>query len=147
MFSFQNAVNIPSVNRIGGTNYTADLMVLTYASATLTLNGNTIPTSQSQTVLGNTDWVTYRIANVSNNVSIESTGPLAVGVFGYLGSASGFAGYYSGFGSNPEDTDVTICSNETINLFDAITGNPGENGTWTTPAGGAPLINNILILL
>jgi gliding motility-associated-like protein len=140
---FQNSVNIPSVNRIGGTNYTADLMVLTYASATLTLNGATIPTSQSQAVLGNTDWVTYRIANVSNNVSIESTGPLAVGVFGYLGSASGFAGYYSGFGSNPEDTDVTICSNETINLFEAITGNPGENGTWTIPAGGAPLNNNV----
>ena len=140
---FQNSVNIPSVNRIGGTNYTADLMVLTYASATLTLNGATIPTSQSQAVLGNTDWVTYRIANVSNNVSIESTGPLAVGVFGYLGSASGFAGYYSGFGSNPEDTDVTICSNETINLFEAIIGNPGENGTWTVPAGGAPLNNNV----
>ncbi|MDP5026772.1 MAG: IgGFc-binding protein, partial [Flavobacterium sp.] len=140
---FQNSVNIPSVNRIGGTNYTADLMVLTYASATLTLNGATIPTSQSQAVLGNTDWVTYRIANVSNNVSIESTGPLAVGVFGYLGSASGFAGYYSGFGSNPEDTDVTICSNETINLFEAITGNPGENGTWTVPAGGAPLNNDV----
>ena len=140
---FQNSVNIPSVNRIGGTNYTADLMVLTYASATLTLNGATIPTSQSQAVLGNTDWVTYRIANVSNNVSIESTGPLAVGVFGYLGSASGFAGYYSGFGSNPEDTDVTICSNETINLFEAIIGNPGENGTWTVPAGGVPLNNNV----
>ena len=140
---FQNSVNIPSVNRIGGTNYTADLMVLTYASATLTLNGATIPTSQSQAVLGNTDWVTYRIANVSNNVSIESTGPLAVGVFGYLGNASGFAGYYSGFGSNPEDTDVTICSNETINLFEAIIGNPGENGTWTVPAGGAPLNNNV----
>jgi gliding motility-associated-like protein len=140
---FQNSVNIPSVNRIGGTNYTADLMVLTYASAILTLNGATIPTSQSQAVLGNTDWVTYRIANVSNNVSIESTGPLAVGVFGYLGSASGFAGYYSGFGSNPEDTDVTICSNETINLFEAITGNPGENGIWTVPAGGAPLNNDV----
>lgn len=140
---FQNSVNIPSVNRIGGTSYTADLMVLTYASATLTLNGATIPNTQSQAVLGNTDWVTYRISNVSNNVTIESTGPLAVGVFGYLGSASGFAGYYSGFGSNPEDTDITICSNETVNLFDAITGNPGENGTWTTPAGGAVLINNI----
>ena len=140
---FQNSVNIPSINRIGGTNYTADLMILTYASATLTLNGTEIPTSQSQAVLGNTDWVTYRIANVSNDVTIESSGPLAVGVFGYLGSASGFAGYYSGFGSNPEDTNVTICSNETINLFDEITGNPGENGTWTTPAGGAPLNNNI----
>lgn len=140
---FQNSVNIPSVNRIGGTNYTADLMVLTYASAILTLNGTTIPTSESQIVLGNTDWVTYRIPNVSNDVTIESSGPLAVGVFGFLGSASGFAGYYSGFGSNPEDTNVAICSNETINLFDAITGNPGENGTWTVPAGGAPINNNV----
>uniref|UniRef100_UPI004049C7CA IgGFc-binding protein n=1 Tax=Flavobacterium sp. TaxID=239 RepID=UPI004049C7CA len=80
---FQNSVNIPSVNRIGGTIYTTDLMILTYASATLTLNGGTVPNSQSQAVLGNTEWVTYRVANVSNNITIESTGPLAVGVFGY----------------------------------------------------------------
>ena len=141
---FQNAVNIPDVNRIGGTTYTADLMVLTYASATLTLNGtNTIPTTQAQTVQGNSDWVTYRIFGVSGNISIESTGPLAVGVFGFIGFASGFAGYYSGFGSQPQDTDVTICSNQTINLFEAIKGNPGENGTWTVPIGGTPLINNI----
>jgi gliding motility-associated-like protein len=140
---FQNSVNIPDVNSIGGTAYTADLMVLTYASATLALNGNTISNTLAQSVQGNTDWVTYRISNVSNNITIQSTGPLAVGVFGYLGNASGFAGYYSGFGSNPEDTNITICSNETIDLFDAITGNPGENGTWTIPPGGAALNNNI----
>lgn len=140
---FQNSVNIPDVNRIGGTSYTADLMVLTYASASITLNGTAISPAQAQTVLGNTDWVTYRISNVSDNVNIQSTGPLAVGVFGFLGTASGFAGYYSGFGSNPEDTNVTVCSNDTVDLFDAITGNPGENGTWTIPTGGAPLTNNI----
>ena len=140
---FQNSVNIPDVNRIGGTPYVADLMVLTYATSTLALNGTNIPSSQSQIVQGNTDWVTYRISNVSGNINVTSTGPLAVGVFGYLGSVAGFAGYYSGFGSNPEDTNVAICSNQTIDLFEAITGNPGENGTWTVPAGGAPLNNNI----
>jgi len=140
---FQNAVNIPDVNRIGGTIYTADLMVLTYASASLTLNGTAISPTQAQIVLGNTDWVTYRISGVNGYINIQSTGPLAVGVFGYLGSASGFAGYYSGFGSNPEDTEVAVCSNETVNLFEAITGNPGENGTWTVPAGGAQLNNDI----
>ena len=148
---FQNSVNIPDVNRIGGTSYTADLMVLTYASASVTLNGTAISPTQAQIVQGNTDWVTYRISNVNNNVNIQSTGPLAVGVFGYgsnpnnpgQGITSGFAGYYSGFGSNPEDTDVAVCSNEAINLLEAITGNPGENGTWTVPAGGAPLNNNV----
>ncbi|MCL9770631.1 T9SS type B sorting domain-containing protein [Flavobacterium sp. HXWNR69] len=140
---FQNSVNIPNVDRIGNTIYTAELMILTYSSATVSVNGITIPTSQAQPVLGNTDWVTYRTSGINGNVNVQSTGPLAVGVFGFIGDASGFAGYYSGFGSNPEDTDVAICSNETIDLFEAITGNPGVNGTWTIPAGGAPLNNNI----
>ena len=92
---FQNSVMIPDVNRIGNTTYTSDLMILTYASATITINGNSIPSTQAQPVLGNTDWVTYRIYNVSGNTTIESTGPLAAGVFGFIGTASGFAGYYS----------------------------------------------------
>ena len=140
---FQNSVNIPDVNRIGGTSYDADLMVLTYASATITLNGTTISNTGAQTVQGNTDWVTYRIAGVNGNVNIQSTGPLAVGVFGYFNDVAGFAGYYSGFGSNPEDTDVAVCSNTTVNLFEAIIGNPGENGNWIVPAGGVPLNNDI----
>lgn len=140
---FQNSVNIPLVNQIGGTNYTADLMILTYSTATLTINGTAISSSQAQAVLGNTDWVSYRIGNQSGNVNVVSTGPLAVGVFGYLGTAAGFAGYYSGFGSTPQDTNITVCSNSTQNLFDIITGNPGTGGTWTVPVGGTPLIGNI----
>lgn len=140
---FQNSVNIPAVNQIGSTNYTSDLMILTYSTATLTVNGNAIPTTQAQTVLGNTDWVTYRIGNVTGDVNVVSTGPLAVGVFGFLGNASGYAGYYSGFGSTPQDSNITVCSVSTANLFDAITGNPGTGGTWTVPAGGPPLNGNI----
>ena len=140
---FQNSVNIPAVNQIGSTNYTSDLMILTYSNATLTINGNSVSTTLAQTVLGNSDWVTYRIGGVTGNVNVVSTGPLAVGVFGFIGSASGFAGYYSGFGSNPQDSNITVCSVSTANLFDAIVGNPGTGGTWTVPVGGAPLNGNI----
>jgi gliding motility-associated-like protein len=140
---FQNSVNIPDIDQIGDDLYNADLMILTYATATITINGTSIPTTQAEAVLGNTDWVTYRISNITGDANVSSTGPLAVGVFGYQGNISGYAGYYSGFGSNPEDTTVAVCSNQTIDLFEAINGNPGENGTWTSPVGTAPIVNNI----
>jgi len=140
---FQNSVSIPAVNQIGGDVYNADLMILTYTTATITVNGTAIPNTQAQAVLGNTDWVTYRISNITGNANVSSTGPLAVGVFGYQSNISGFAGYYSGFGSNPEDTAVTVCSNQTIDLFEAINGNPLVGGNWTVPAGGAALNANI----
>ena len=143
---FQESVYLPAISEIGpvvGTSpYSADLMILTYSNATITINGNPINTSQSQAVLGNADWVTYRISGYSGDVNVVSTGPLAVGVFGASGAA-GYAGYYSGFGSAPQDTPVTVCSSTTTNLFDAINGNPGTGGTWTVPTGGAPLGGNI----
>jgi gliding motility-associated-like protein len=140
---FQNSVNIPDIDQIGDDLYNADLMILTYATSTLTINGTSIPNTQAQAVLGNTDWVTYRISNITGDANVSSTGPLAVGVFGYQGNISGYAGYYSGFGSNPEDTTVAVCSNQTINLFEAINGNPLVGGNWTVPAGGAALNGNI----
>ena len=140
---FQKSVNIPKVNEIGATSYISDLMVLTSVGASLTINGNLIPATQAQLVQGNTDWSTYRIPNVSGDTNVVSTGPLAVGVFGYLGAASGYAGYYSGFGSTPEDTTTTICSNSTQNIFDVINGNPETGGIWTVPSGGNPLNGNI----
>jgi len=139
---FQNSVNLPAVDTIGSTTYNSSLMILTYSSATLTVNGATISTTQAQTVLGNTDWVTYRLNGYSGNVNVVSTGPLAVGVFGASGAA-GYAGYYSGFGSAPQDTNVVVCSSSTKNLFDEISGNPGTGGIWTVPAGGVPLNGNI----
>ena len=138
---FQESVFLPAIDKIGGNNYTADLMILTYSNATISINGIPINTSQSQTVLGNSDWVTYRISGYFGNVNVVSTGPLAVGVFGASGNA-GYAGYYSGFGSAPQDTPVAVCSSSSTNLFTAINGNPSPGGTWTVPAGGAPLVND-----
>lgn len=140
---FQNSVSIPKVNQIGSTIYTADLMILTYSGSTLTVNGNMIPATQAQDVLGNSDWVTYRVSNITGDANVLSTGPLAVGVFGFQGDASGFAGYYSGFGSIPQDSKVTVCSNTTQDLFDIINGNPDTGGIWAVPPGGKPLDGNI----
>ncbi len=127
---FQKSVDlIPSINSIGNTQYTSDIIALTYSNATITVNGNPI-TVTSEAVLGTTDWVTYRIPGFTGNVVVESTGPLAVGVFGASGAA-GYGGYYSGFGSEPRDTNVTICSNVTTDLLEAIDGNPETGGTWT----------------
>ncbi|CAM3727081.1 T9SS type B sorting domain-containing protein [Flavobacterium gelidilacus] len=127
---FQKSVDlIPSINSIGNTQYTSDIIALTYASSTVTINGNPTTTTP-EAVLGTSDWVTYRIPGFTGNVVVESTGPLAVGVFGASGAA-GYGGYYSGFGSEPRDTNVTICSSGTTDLLDAIDGNPETGGVWT----------------
>ncbi|MFT5754316.1 MAG: gliding motility-associated-like protein [Flavobacterium sp.] len=127
---FQKSVDlIPSINTIGNTQYTSDIIALTYANSTVTVNGNPTTTTP-EVVLGTTDWVTYRIPGYTGNVVVESTGPLAVGVFGASGAA-GYGGYYSGFGSEPRDTNVTICSSGTTDLLDAIDGNPETGGVWT----------------
>lgn len=130
---------IPNFNSIGSTNYpNSEIIVVTETGSTVSVN-NVATTATPQLVTGNPNWVTYRINGLSGNVKIESTGALAAGVFGASGAA-GFGGYYSGFGSLPRDTEITICSNETINLYDAITGNPEPNGDWTVPPG-APLLS------
>jgi gliding motility-associated-like protein len=136
---FQKSVDlIPFVDTIGGTNYSSDIFALTTTGSTVSINGvNT--TALPQAVSGNLNWVTYRIPNVTGNVVVSSTGPLAVGVFGFSGSA-GFSGYYSGFGSTPEDTDVIICTNSVVDLFDKINGNPETGGNWFF--NGVPRVPN-----
>lgn len=130
---------IPSFNSIGSTTYpNSEIIVVTETGSTVSIN-NVPTTATPQTVTGNLNWVTYRISGLSGNVKIESTGALAAGVFGAV-SVAGFGGYYSGFGSLPRNTEITICSNETINLYDTISGNPEPNGDWTVPSG-APLLN------
>lgn len=130
---------IPSFNSIGSTTYpNSEIIVVTETGSTVTIN-NVATTATPQSVTGNLSWVTYRIGGLSGNVKIDSTGPLAAGVFGAV-SVAGFGGYYSGFGSLPRNTEITICSNQTVNLFDAITGNPEPNGDWTGPSG-APLLS------
>ena len=132
---------IPNFNSIGSTNYpNSEIIVVTEVGSIVTIN--TVPTTATpQIVTGNPNWVTYRISGLTGNVRIDSTGAMAAGVFG-AENVAGFGGYYSGFGSLPQDTTVALCSNQTVNLFNAITGNPEANGTWTTPVGAPPLSGN-----
>jgi gliding motility-associated-like protein len=139
---FQKSVDlIPDVDNIGGVQYESDIFILTTTGSSVSINGTTT-TVTPVNVLGNPNWVTYRISNMRGNVVVTSTGPLAVGVFGYSGAA-GFSGYYSGFGSEPEDSETVICTNNITNLFERIPGNPEPGGTWTVPEG-APLLNGDL---
>lgn len=129
---FQKTVDlIPSINAIGSTTYTSEIIAITYTGSTLTINGAPIM-GLPEPVLGSAQWVTYRLQGYTGNIKVESTGPLAVGLFGSSG-AVGFAGYYSGFGSEPRDTNVTVCSNTTTDLFEKIEGNPDPGGVWTPP--------------
>lgn len=122
---------IPEFKNIGNTSYNdSQIIIVTAADATVTLN-NTPVTSPPLAPVGNSNWKTYKVSSSLTNIIVESTGPVAVGVFGSDGENAGFGGYYSGFGSEPEDTNITICSNSVIDLFDAIEGNPETGGFWT----------------
>ena len=127
---WQNSVDlIPSINEIGTqTDFNGNLIIATEAGSTVSING-TPTTSTPLIVTGNPNWETYRVTNLTGDVSIESTGALAVGVFSASGNA-GIGGYFSGFGSTPSDTTIDVCTGSIIDLFDKIPGNPEPGGSW-----------------
>ena len=54
---------------------------------------------------------TYRILNLTGDITVESTGPVAVGLFG-SSSDAGWSGYYSGFSLNTNaafDATSSVC--------------------------------------
>ena len=95
------------------------------------------------------DWATYKITPVDDNLTVTSTSSLAVGVFG-ANSSAGFGGYFSGFGSAPnisfnaslsggaENCDekvleVTVGAGSTIQWYKDGVALAGETGTTYTP--------------
>ncbi|WP_435622582.1 T9SS type B sorting domain-containing protein [Flagellimonas sp.] len=100
--------NIPDIRNMAGTTVTGGMTIIaavnTPDSNIIVTDGNgavTLPASNP--VAGSTDWKTFYIPNLNGNVSVNSTGPMAVGFFGFNG-ARGVAGYFSGFDTLPEVT-------------------------------------------
>ncbi|WP_343485878.1 T9SS type B sorting domain-containing protein [Allomuricauda sp. d1] len=100
--------NIPDIRDMAGLNVTGGMTIVaavnTPDSNIVVTDGNgpvTLPPSNP--VAGSTDWKTFYIPNLNGNVSVQSTGPMAVGFFGFNG-ARGVAGYFSGFDTLPEVT-------------------------------------------
>lgn len=122
---------IPSFNSIGNTSYSGSIIIATEAGSTVSINGT--PTAATPiTAQGNPNWVSYKITGLSGDIKVESTGALAVGVYGFSGDA-GYGGYFSGFGNVPNDSQTVVCTGNIIDLFDRIPGNPDTGGTWTLP--------------
>lgn len=130
---------IPAINEIGTqTDFNGNLIIATEIGSTVSING--VPTTSTPLIVtGNPNWETYRVNNLTGNVSIQSTGALAVGVFSASGNA-GIGGYFSGFGSTPSDTTIDVCTGSIIDLFDKIPGNPEPGGNWEY--NGAPRVPN-----
>ncbi len=98
--------NIPDIRNMAGTSMTGGMTIIAAvntpdANITITDGNGAVTLPASRPVAGSTDWKTFFIQNLNGNVSVQSTGPMAVGFFGFNG-AKGVAGYFSGFDTVPE---------------------------------------------
>ncbi len=109
--------NIPSITDAAGVSINGGVTII---AATTTPDSNIIVTDGSGTVAlpaaspvaGTTDWKTFYLPSLTGNVSVQSSGPIAVGFFGFNG-ARGVAGYYSGFDTVP-DINLQITGNSCL---------------------------------
>lgn len=98
--------NIPDIRNIAGSTVTGGLTITASVNTPdenikVYQDGVEITKPASDAVAGSNDWKTFFIPNLDGDISVTSTGPMAIGFFGYNG-AQGVAGYFSGFDTVPE---------------------------------------------
>ena len=104
--------NITHIEDAAGVTMTGGVTLIastTTPDANITVEDGSGPVAlpASSAVAGTTLWKTYYVPNLTGDVTVESTGPIAVGFIGFSG-ARGIAGYFSGFDTVPEvDLQVT----------------------------------------
>ncbi|WP_083467641.1 DUF11 domain-containing protein, partial [Croceitalea dokdonensis] len=104
--------NIPNIQDVDGLNFNGGVTIVastTTPDANITLTDGTgnVALPASIPVAGTSDWKTFFIAGLTGEVSVNSTGPIAVGFLGASGNA-GLGGYFSGFDTVPVvELDVT----------------------------------------
>ncbi|WP_232829222.1 Ig-like domain-containing protein [Aureibaculum luteum] len=96
---------IHDIEDISGITAAGGLFIIastTTANADITVTDGTgvVTLPAEQTVAGSPDWKTFYLSGLTGNVSVVSTGPVAVGFLGFNG-ARGIAGYFSGFDTVP----------------------------------------------
>ena len=99
-----NLDNIANITNIGNLVYTGGISIVTKATATITINNlplSNFSTSGPNTVSGKPDYVTYKVLNLTGNVSVQSTDELYCAYFNFNGNATS-GSFYSGFPTAPE---------------------------------------------
>ncbi len=96
--------NIASISNIGSITFSGGLNIVTRNGSTVTVNN--LPLSNFNTqgpnlVTGNADYVTYKVTDLTGNVSVQSDDELYVAYFNFNGNATS-GSFYSGFPSAPE---------------------------------------------
>ncbi len=124
-----NLNNIAYIERIGNVTYSGGLSIVTKAKASLTINGQALSNyniTGPNTVAGNTEYVSYKVTNLSGNISVESTEELYCAYFNSNNNATS-GSFYSGFPSPPEisfDTDdcfnAIVLTASNFDAFDSI---------------------------
>jgi uncharacterized repeat protein (TIGR01451 family) len=100
-----NVNHIPDIQDAAGVTMTGGITIIASTSTpdaniVVTDGTGTITKPASQAITGTADWKTFYIPNLTGNVSVQSTGPVAVGFVGVNG-VRGIAGYFSGFDVAP----------------------------------------------
>ncbi|MBC7000693.1 DUF11 domain-containing protein [Cytophaga sp. FL35] len=98
--------NIPDIRNVAGVTITGGVTIVASTSTpdgniTVTDGNGPVTLPSSSGVAGTPLWKTFYVPNLTGNVSVHSTGPIAVGFIGFNG-ARGVAGYFSGFDTVPE---------------------------------------------
>ena len=100
-----NVNHIPDITDAAGVSMTGGITIIASTSTpdsniVVTDGSGTVTKPAAETISGTTDWKTFYIPNLTGNVSVQSTGPVAVGFVGVNG-VRGIAGYFSGFDVAP----------------------------------------------
>ncbi len=104
--------NIPDITDVAGFTLSGGVTIIASTSTPdaniqVTDDSGSVTLPTASTVAGTSLWKTFYIPNLTGDVSVQSTGPIAVGFIGFNG-ARGIAGYFSGFDTVPEvDLQVT----------------------------------------
>ncbi|WP_397447178.1 T9SS type B sorting domain-containing protein [Polaribacter sp. R77954] len=112
--------NIPIIESIGNVTFTGGVTVVTNANANVSINSEPIanfstsgPYSIDINNDGIPDYETYKVTNLTGNVSVESSDELYCAYFNVNGAATS-GSFYSGFPTAPEinfDTTITSLGN------------------------------------
>lgn len=105
--------NIPSINNIGNKEFTGGVTFVTRVGASILVNGediNNLTGVEKNNVLGNNYYMTYKVKDLTGNISVVGNSELYVAYYNYSGAATS-GGFYSGF-TRPPDLQINLGLNQ-----------------------------------